>query len=155
MLVLRILVIQIIAEIATSASGQFISVLILVQPSLSFFFSFLKIFQQLKLRILLAAPTGRAAKKMSEATGWEAKTIHRLLEYSPKKGGFNKDQDHPLEGDVVIIDEIQPAEGTSPVTRQAHGLVCPTGCLSGSKHAPSNSSRSWCQPGAPGTGRTG
>jgi len=47
----------------------------------------LKIFQQLKLRILLAAPTGRAAKRMSEATGWESKTIHRLLEYSPKKGG--------------------------------------------------------------------
>jgi exodeoxyribonuclease V alpha subunit len=65
----------------------------------------LRIFQQLKLRILLAAPTGRAAKRMSEATGWEAKTIHRLLEYSPHKGGFKKDQDNPLEADVVIIDE--------------------------------------------------
>ncbi len=42
---------------------------------------------------------------MSEATGWEAKTIHRLLEYSPKKGGFKKDQEDPLEADVVIIDE--------------------------------------------------
>jgi exodeoxyribonuclease V alpha subunit len=65
----------------------------------------LRIFQQLKLRILLAAPTGRAAKRMSEATGWEAKTIHRLLEYSPQKGGFKKDQDDPLDADVVIIDE--------------------------------------------------
>ena len=65
----------------------------------------LKIFQQLKLRILLAAPTGRAAKRMSEATGCEAKTIHRLLEYSPQKGGFKKDQDDPLEADVVVIDE--------------------------------------------------
>jgi ATP-dependent exoDNAse (exonuclease V) alpha subunit len=65
----------------------------------------LKIFQQLKLKILLAAPTGRAAKRMSEATGWESKTIHRLLEYSPQKGGFKKDQDDPLEADVVIIDE--------------------------------------------------
>jgi len=65
----------------------------------------LRIFQQLKLRILLAAPTGRAAKRMSEATGWEAKTIHRLLEYSPHKGSFKKDQDDPLEADVVIIDE--------------------------------------------------
>ena len=65
----------------------------------------LRIFQQLKLRILLAAPTGRAAKRMNEATGWEAKTIHRLLEYSPRKGGFKKDQDAPLEADVVIIDE--------------------------------------------------
>jgi exodeoxyribonuclease V alpha subunit len=65
----------------------------------------LRIFQQLKLRVLLAAPTGRAAKRMNEATGWEAKTIHRLLEYSPHKGGFKKDQDNPLEADGVIIDE--------------------------------------------------
>ncbi len=65
----------------------------------------LRIFQQLKLRVLLAAPTGRAAKRMNEATGWEAKTIHRLLEYSPQRGGFKKDQDDPLEADVVIIDE--------------------------------------------------
>lgn len=65
----------------------------------------LRIFQQLKLRILLAAPTGRAAKRMNEATGWEAKTIHRLLEYSPHRGGFKKDEDDPLEADVVIIDE--------------------------------------------------
>jgi exodeoxyribonuclease V alpha subunit len=65
----------------------------------------LKIFQQLKLRVLLAAPTGRAAKRMSEATGWESRTIHRLLEFSPQKGGFKKDQDNPLEADVLIIDE--------------------------------------------------
>jgi exodeoxyribonuclease V alpha subunit len=65
----------------------------------------LRIFQQLKLRVLLAAPTGRAAKRMNEATGWEARTIHRLLEYSPHKGGFKKDQDDPLEADVVVIDE--------------------------------------------------
>jgi len=65
----------------------------------------LRIFQQLNLKILLAAPTGRAAKRMNEATGWEAKTVHRLLEYSPHKGGFKKDEDDPLEADVVIIDE--------------------------------------------------
>jgi len=65
----------------------------------------LRVLQGLKLRILLAAPTGRAAKRMSEATGWEAKTIHRLLEYSPQKGDFKKDQENPLEADVVIIDE--------------------------------------------------
>ena len=46
----------------------------------------LRIFQGLRLRTLLGAPTGRAAKKMSEATGWEAKTLHRLLEYSPPQG---------------------------------------------------------------------
>jgi exodeoxyribonuclease V alpha subunit len=65
----------------------------------------LRIFQQLKLKIFLGAPTGRAAKRMSEATGWEAKTLHRMLEYSPRKGSFQKDQDDPLEADVVIIDE--------------------------------------------------
>jgi exodeoxyribonuclease V alpha subunit len=55
----------------------------------------LKIFQQLKLRIFLAAPTGRAAKRMSEATGWVAKTIHRLLEYAPQKGAFKKESRGP------------------------------------------------------------
>lgn len=57
-----------------------------------------------KLRILLAAPTGRAAKRMSEATGKEAKTIHRLLEYNPQEG-CNRNAENPLEGDVLIVDE--------------------------------------------------
>ena len=65
----------------------------------------LKIFSGLKVRIMLAAPTGRAAKRMSEATGYEAKTIHRLLEYSIQKGGFQKDDEHPLECDLIIVDE--------------------------------------------------
>ena len=65
----------------------------------------LRIFQGLKLRILLAAPTGRAAKRMSEAAGWEAKTIHRLLEFIPRRGDFKKNQEDPLEADIVIIDE--------------------------------------------------
>lgn len=56
------------------------------------------------LKILLAAPTGRAAKRMSEATGMEAKTIHRLLECKPPEG-YQRNEDHPLEGDVLIIDE--------------------------------------------------
>lgn len=56
------------------------------------------------LRILLAAPTGRAAKRMSEATGMEAKTIHRLLEYKPPEG-YQRNEDNPLEGDVLIVDE--------------------------------------------------
>lgn len=55
-------------------------------------------------QILLAAPTGRAAKRMSEATGMEAKTIHRLLEYKPPEG-YQKNEEHPLEGDVLILDE--------------------------------------------------
>lgn len=56
------------------------------------------------LRVLLAAPTGRAAKRMTEATGLEAKTIHRLLEFKPPEG-YQKDEENPLEGDVLIIDE--------------------------------------------------
>ena len=55
-------------------------------------------------RILLAAPTGRAAKRMSEATGKEAKTIHRLLEYNPAEG-YGRNDENPLEGGVLIVDE--------------------------------------------------
>ena len=56
------------------------------------------------LKILLAAPTGRAAKRMTEATGLEAKTIHRLLECKPPEG-YQKDEENPLQGDVLIVDE--------------------------------------------------
>lgn len=56
------------------------------------------------LRILLAAPTGRAAKRMTETTGLEAKTIHRLLECKPPEG-YKKNEEQPLEGDVLIVDE--------------------------------------------------
>lgn len=56
------------------------------------------------LNILLAAPTGRAAKRMTEATGLEAKTIHRLLEFKPPEG-YQKNEKTPLEGDVLIVDE--------------------------------------------------
>ncbi|MCR5324112.1 MAG: ATP-dependent RecD-like DNA helicase [Lachnospiraceae bacterium] len=56
------------------------------------------------LKILLAAPTGRAAKRMTEATGLEAKTIHRLLECKPPEG-YQKNEDNPLTGDVLIVDE--------------------------------------------------
>lgn len=55
-------------------------------------------------KILLAAPTGRAAKRLSEATGMEAKTIHRLLEVKPPEG-YQRDENNPLEGDVLIVDE--------------------------------------------------
>jgi len=56
------------------------------------------------LRVLLAAPTGRAAKRLSEATGLEAKTIHRLLAFNPKDG-YQRNDEHPLEGDALIVDE--------------------------------------------------
>lgn len=61
-------------------------------------------YQKIGMKILLAAPTGRAAKRMSEATGMEAKTIHRLLEYKPPEG-YQKNEEKPLEGDVLILDE--------------------------------------------------
>lgn len=61
-------------------------------------------YKQAGCKILLAAPTGRAAKRMSETTGMEAKTIHRLLEYKPPEG-YQKNEEHPLEGDVLILDE--------------------------------------------------
>ena len=61
-------------------------------------------YKQAGCRVLLAAPTGRAAKRMSEATGMEAKTIHRLLEYKPPEG-YQKKEESPLEGDVLILDE--------------------------------------------------
>ena len=56
-------------------------------------------------RVVLCAPTGRAAKRMTQATGHEARTAHRLLEYQPRGSGFGRDRAHPLEADVVIVDE--------------------------------------------------
>src|SRR5271165_6836791 len=55
--------------------------------------------------LLLAAPTGRAAKRLAEATGFEAKTIHRLLEVDPKGGGFKRGDDNPLDCDLLVVDE--------------------------------------------------
>ena len=56
------------------------------------------------MNVLLAAPTGRAAKRLAEVTGMEAKTIHRLLEFKPPEG-YKRNEENPLEGDVLIIDE--------------------------------------------------
>ena len=57
------------------------------------------------VQLLLCAPTGRAAKRMAEATGMEAKTIHRLLEFDPKAFGFKRDEENPLECDLLVVDE--------------------------------------------------
>jgi exodeoxyribonuclease V alpha subunit len=65
----------------------------------------LKILTAKSTKILLAAPTGRAAKRMTEQTGMEAKTIHRLLETDPKGGGFKRGVDNPVECDLLVIDE--------------------------------------------------
>ncbi len=66
----------------------------------------LAIYERLGARINLAAPTGRAAKKLSEATKHPAATIHRLLEFSPQMGGFQRNEQKPLSADLVIVDEI-------------------------------------------------
>ncbi|MCD7837203.1 MAG: ATP-dependent RecD-like DNA helicase [Lachnospiraceae bacterium] len=73
----------------------------------------IRYFESEGMDIYLAAPTGRAAKRMSEATGFEAKTIHRLLELNsaleggnPEKAGFERNEENPLEADVIIIDEM-------------------------------------------------
>jgi exodeoxyribonuclease V alpha subunit len=67
--------------------------------------SIIAIQERIGHRVLLAAPTGRAARRMSDATGREARTIHRLLEFSPKEGRFKKDEQDPLEAETFVIDE--------------------------------------------------
>ena len=57
------------------------------------------------VKVLLTAPTGRAAKRMTEQTGLEAKTIHRLLEIDPKHGGFSRNEENPLDCDLLVVDE--------------------------------------------------
>ncbi len=66
----------------------------------------LRLFETDNRHVVLAAPTGRAAKRLSETTDREAKTIHRLLEFSPHENGFKRNRENPLEADVVIIDEM-------------------------------------------------
>lgn len=66
----------------------------------------LDLYQQLGARVLLMAPTGRAAKRLSETTGDEASTIHRALEFSPQIGGFRRNAAEPLRADVIVVDEM-------------------------------------------------
>jgi exodeoxyribonuclease V alpha subunit len=65
----------------------------------------LMILRRAEVSFVLAAPTGRAAKRMAESSGEEAMTIHRLLEFNPRDGGFQRTEDKPLEADFVIVDE--------------------------------------------------
>jgi exodeoxyribonuclease V alpha subunit len=67
--------------------------------------SILRVLTAKGVAVALAAPTGRAAKRMSEQTGLEAKTIHRLLEINPKHGGFSRTEDNPLACDLLVVDE--------------------------------------------------
>ncbi len=74
--------------------------------------------RRLDLELRLAAPTGRAARRMTEATGAEARTIHRLLEFNPRTGAFTRDIDQPIDGDGVLIDEASMVD-----LRLMHALV--------------------------------
>jgi exodeoxyribonuclease V alpha subunit len=67
--------------------------------------SILKIVIAKQVRVALCAPTGRAAKRLSESTGLEAKTIHRLLETDPRTGEFRRTEEHPLDCDLLVVDE--------------------------------------------------
>jgi exodeoxyribonuclease V alpha subunit len=67
--------------------------------------SILRILAAIKVCLLLCAPTGRAAKRMTETTGYEENTIHRLLEINPKTGGFRKNEESPLDCDLLVVDE--------------------------------------------------
>lgn len=68
--------------------------------------SMIELFLRHHLRVGLGAPTGRAAKRLEETTGYEAKTIHRLLEFNPRTSQFTRDQQNPLPNDVIVIDEV-------------------------------------------------
>jgi exodeoxyribonuclease V alpha subunit len=68
--------------------------------------SILHILKAKQLNLALCAPTGRAAKRLSESTGLEAKTIHRLLEVNPQAGGFSRNADNPLECNLLVVDEV-------------------------------------------------
>ena len=67
--------------------------------------SILRILAAKAVKLLLCAPTGRAAKRMTEATSMEAKTIHRLLEFDPKAFGFKRNEENPLDCDLLVVDE--------------------------------------------------
>ena len=65
----------------------------------------ISVFEALGQRVALAAPTGRAAKRLGEAAGREAQTLHRLLEFKPGEGGYGRNAERPLDADAVVIDE--------------------------------------------------
>ena len=74
--------------------------------------SILKILLAKTTAIALCAPTGRAAKRLSESTGLEAKTIHRLLETDPRTGGFRRNEEAPLDCELLVVDETSMVDVT-------------------------------------------
>ena len=89
--------------------------------------SVLRLLQAKKCRVQLCAPTGRAAKRLTESTGHPAQTIHRLLDFDPVEFGFKKNQDNPLDTDVLVIDEISMVDIV--LMNQLLKAVSPQGAL--------------------------
>jgi exodeoxyribonuclease V alpha subunit len=87
----------------------------------------LEVFQSYHQRVGLCAPTGRAAKRLSESTGREAKTIHRLLEYDPGIAGFRRGKENPLDLDLLVVDETSMADVA--LTNQLLRAVPPWACV--------------------------
>jgi exodeoxyribonuclease V alpha subunit len=87
----------------------------------------LEIFVAKGMHCALCAPTGRAAKRLSETTGREAKTIHRLLEFDPSAGGFKRDRGSPLDLDLLVVDEVSMVDVL--LMNQLVRAVPPKACL--------------------------
>lgn len=85
------------------------------------------VFSKRQLTVVLAAPTGRAAKRMEEATHHEAKTIHRLLKFTPAHHGFEHDAANPVEGDIFILDEISMVD--VPLMTSLMNAIPDSSCL--------------------------
>jgi exodeoxyribonuclease V alpha subunit len=86
-----------------------------------------EVFAAKKMRVALCAPTGRAAKRLCESTGREAKTIHRLLEFDAGFGGFKRDREHPLDYDLIVVDEASMVDIV--LMNQLLRAVSPWACL--------------------------
>src|SRR6202011_3476270 len=87
----------------------------------------LEIFAAKGMRCALCAPTGRAAKRLGETTGREARTIHRLLEFGPALGRFKGDPEHPLDVDLLVVDETSMVDVV--LMNQLLRAVPPWACL--------------------------
>ena len=86
--------------------------------------SILEIFSAKGLKCVLAAPTGRAAKRLAETTGRKATTVHRLLEFDPASGDFKRNRQYPLQGDLFVLDELSLAYVLSIHKRQGSEYPC-------------------------------
>jgi exodeoxyribonuclease V alpha subunit len=98
------------------------------------------------IEVALCAPTGRAAKRLSETTGLEGRTIHRLLETDPQTGGFRRGAEHPLECDLLVLDEASMVD--VPLMRAAAGAAGPGGAADRGRRRPAAERR-----GGSGAGR--